>query len=362
MLVGLIINPVAGMGGSVALKGTDGSAYQEALSLGATAIAPSRARRALARISGDVTFLTASGGMGQGALTDLGFSFEVVYNLIGESGPSDTVAVCKELLTRNTELIIFCGGDGTARDVMDVVSENIPCIGIPSGVKMHSAVFANTPEEAGEVANAFIHGDTATKLAEVMDVDEVAFRQGELKARLYGYLRVPLNDNGMQPPKGSVFASNDDEQKEVIAQYVVDSMEKDTVYVLGPGTTTKAIADKMGLKKTLLGVDVYRDGALLWEDASEADLLRAVKDVKVKLVLTPIGHQGFVLGRGNQQISPRVVETVGMKNIQIIATPEKLRETNVLRSDSGDTELDLKMRGYQKVLVGYAQYRMVHCA
>lgn len=349
------------MGGSVALKGTDGTAYQEALDRGAAAVAPSRARRALAKISGDARFLTASEGMGEEALTDLGYEFEVVHSFSGNSDRSDTVTVCEEFLKRKVSLIVFCGGDGTARDVLDAVGEHLPCVGIPSGVKMHSAVFSNTPEEAAEVIDAFIKGEVTTRLAEVMDVDEDAFRRGELKARLYGYLRVPSNGKAMQPPKGLVFASDEEEQKEVIAQYVVDNMEDGVMYVLGPGTTTRAVAQKMWQRKTLLGVDVYLDGKLLVEDASEKDLLGTLGGKKVQLVLTPIGRQGFIFGRGNQQISPRVLEMIGLSNMTMIATPDKLKETAILRSDSGDVELDRKMVGYHKVLVGYAQFRMVRC-
>lgn len=360
VLVGFVINPVAGMGGSVALKGTDGEAYELALVRGAMPIARGRAGRALSAVSGDLSYLTAPGDMGAGALSDLGLEFEVVTQIWERSGPEDTRRACREFLERGAELIVFCGGDGTARDVLDAVGESVPVIGIPSGVKMHSAVFANTPEEAGRMISLFASGMKETKLAEVMDVDEDAFRRGELRARLYGYMRVP-SGNGMQPPKGSVYATSDEEQKEAIAEYVVEEMLPGTLYILGPGTTTKAVADRMKQRKTLLGVDVYLDRRLMKEDAAEADLLDLLKEHQAHLLLTPIGRQGFVLGRGNQQISPRVVEAVGPENILVLATPEKLRETHCLRYDTGDAVLDREMSGFQRVLVGYAQYRMVRC-
>jgi predicted polyphosphate/ATP-dependent NAD kinase len=360
VLVGLVINPVAGMGGSVALKGTDGEAYGQALKRGAVPIARDRAMRALSRIGGDVKFLTASGEMGAAVLSDLGIKREVVYNVEDQTGAEDTRKACAAFLERNVDLIIFCGGDGTARDVLDVIGENVPVVGIPSGVKMHSAAFANTPEEAGDAIMSLLEG-APTRLAEVMDVDEEAFRSGELKAHLYGYLRVP-ETSSMQPPKGSVYGTSDDEQKAVIADHVVESMEPGTLYVLGPGTTTKAIADRLGQPKTLLGVDIYLDGRLVQVDVTEKDLLGSVQGRKVRLILTPIGRQGFVLGRGNQQISPKVVQEIGTENIQIIATTAKLREISCLRSDSGNVDLDRKMGGYQRVLVGYSQYRMVRCA
>jgi len=360
VLLGFVINPIAGMGGSVALKGTDGDSYRTALTKGAVPIARSRALRALAHFNGDARFLTASGEMGAGVLEDLGLEHEVVFESSDESAAEDTRQVCARFVERNVDLIIFCGGDGTARDVLDAVGDRIPVLGIPSGVKMHSAVFANTPEEAGDAVTRFISGGTEIRLAEVMDVDEDAFRNGKLRARLYGYLKVP-DLGALQPPKGAVFGTSDEEQKEAIAEFVVERMEPGTIYVLGPGTSTKAVADRMGLPKTLLGVDVLLDGEVLLNDASEQDLLRLLDGKRAKLLVTPIGRQGFVFGRGNQQISPRVIEMAGLENVLILATPTKLAETPVLHSDSGDAGLDERLCGYRKVLIGYDQYRMVRC-
>lgn len=360
MLLGFVINPIAGMGGSVALKGTDGDAYRAALSKGARPLATGKAVRALSRFDGDARFLTASGEMGAKVLDDLGWDNEVVWETRGESVAEDTRQACRRFLERAVDLIIFCGGDGTARDVLDAVGDKVPVIGVPSGVKMHSAVFANTPEEAGEALSRFVRGDVEFRLSEVMDVDEDAFRNGELRARLYGYLKVP-DLEALQPPKGAVFGTSDEEQKEAIAEFLAERIEPGTIYVLGPGTSTKAVAERMGQPKTLLGVDAYLDGKIIMTDASEEDLLRLLNGKPAKLLVTPIGRQGFVFGRGNQQLSPRVVSMIGMDNVQIIATPTKLAETPVLHSDSGDTKLDGKLCGYRKVLIGYDQYRMVRC-
>lgn len=245
MLLGFVINPIAGMGGSVALKGTDGDAYRVALSKGAVPLARGRAVRALSRLDGGIGFLTASGEMGAWALNDLGLAHEVVWETSGESVPDDTRQACRRFMEKKVELIVFCGGDGTARNVLDGIGDQVPVIGIPSGVKMHSAVFANTPEEAGDAVARFVKGETETRLAEVMDVDEDAFRKGELRTRLYGYVKIP-DLGGLQPPKGAVFGTSDEEQKEAIAEFVVERMEPGTTYVLGPGTSTKAVADRMG--------------------------------------------------------------------------------------------------------------------
>lgn len=361
MLLGFVINPIAGMGGSVALKGTDGDAYRVALSKGAVPLARGRAVRALSRLDGDIGFLTASGEMGAWALNDLGLAHEVVWETSGESVPEDTRQACRRFMEKKVELIVFCGGDGTARNVLDGIGDQVPVIGIPSGVKMHSAVFANTPEEAGDAVARFVKGETETRLAEVMDVDEDAFRKGELRTRLYGYVKIP-DLGGLQPPKGAVFGTSDEEQKEAIAEFVVERMEPGTTYVLGPGTSTKAVADRMGQPKTLLGVDLYQDGKAIMTDTSEDDLLRILVGRRVKLLVTPIGRQGFVFGRGNQQLSPKVIDMIGLENVLILATPTKLAETPVLRSDSGDIDLDRRLCGYRKVLIGYDQYRMVRCS
>jgi predicted polyphosphate/ATP-dependent NAD kinase len=298
--------------------------------------------------------------MGAWALNDLGLAHEVVWETSGDSVPEDTRQACRRFLERNADLIVFCGGDGTARDVLDAVGDKAPVIGVPSGVKMHSAVFANTPEEAGDAIARFIKGETAIRLAEVMDVDEDAFRNGELRTRLYGYVKVP-DLGGLQPPKGAVFGTSDEEQKDAIAEFVVERMEPGTLYVLGPGTSTKAVADRMEQPKTLLGVDVYLDRKVILLDAPEEELLKLLNGKRAKMLVTPIGRQGFVFGRGNQQLSPNVIEMVGMDNLLIIATPTKLAETSFLRSDSGDIGLDKRLCGYRKVLIGYDQYRMVSC-
>ncbi len=360
VLLGFVINPIAGMGGSVALKGTDGDAYRIALSKGATPLARGKAVRALSRLDVDVRFLTASGDMGAMVLDDLGWHNEVVWEMRGESVAEDTRQACRRFLERKVDLIMFCGGDGTARDVLDSVGDEVPVIGIPSGVKMHSAVFANTPEEAGEALNRFLKGDVDIRLAEVMDVDEDAFRHGELRARLYGYMNVP-DLGALQPPKGAVFGTSDEEQKEAIAEFLVERMEPGTIYVLGPGTSTRTVADRMRQPKTMLGVDAYQDGEAVLIDATEDDLLDLLNGRKSKLLVTPIGRQGFIFGRGNQQISPKVIDMVGIENVIILATPTKLAETPFLRSDSGDPDLDKRLFGYQKVLIGYDQYRMVRC-
>jgi predicted polyphosphate/ATP-dependent NAD kinase len=363
VLVGLIVNPLAGMGGSVGLKGTDGKEiFEEAKRRGAKPIAEARMREALLhlpRIDG-LRFLTASGNMGEDLLASLKLPHDVVHRTATEPSSQDTRAACEKFLGKGVRLIIFGGGDGTARDVMDAIKERAPVIGVPSGVKMHSAVFANTPQDAASLIAEYLTNGLPLKKSEVMDIDEEAFREGRLSARLYGYVMTPYERGLMQPMKGDYEGGSVEDEKDSIAAYVAEEMKPDVLYILGPGTTLEAVARRIGVPKTLLGVDAVLDGELVAVDASEQtllDLLRARE--KAKILVTPIGAQGFILGRGNQQISAKVVRKVGLENLVVLAAPTKLRETRVLRVDTGDDELDRKLKGFRNVVVGFRLGTMV---
>ena len=260
------------------------------------------------------------------------------------------------MVQHGLDLLIFCGGDGTARDVLDAVDQEVPVLGVPTGVKMHSAVFAVNPRAAARVAMGFLSGELPVREAEVMDVDEEAFRAGRLSARLYGYMLVPYEPELVQGTKvASPATADEEENKLAIARQVVEEMEPGVIYVVGPGTTTKPILELLGLEKTLLGVDVICDGRLLAKDANEAQILRLVRGRKAKIIVTPIGGQGFIFGRGNQQISPEVIRAVGLDNIIVVATKSKLRGLRALRVDTGDPELDEALRGYMRVVADYGE-------
>jgi predicted polyphosphate/ATP-dependent NAD kinase len=363
MLVGLVINPIAGMGGSVGLKGTDGKdVYQEALRRGATRVSEDRAVAALQSVpsSLDIEFITTSGRMGETATTKAGVRFRTVYDMLGETSPFETMQACDEFIRNGVSLIVFCGGDGTARDVLDSVGDRVPVIGIPAGVKMHSGIFLNSPSGLGPLLEHFVKGDTKNEMVEIADVDESAVREGRISDRIYGYALTIVAEGLLQPSKGEIAGVGDSEEKEEIAQYFVENMRPDVLYIIGPGTTTKAIAEEMGLEKTLLGVDVYKDRRLVKADADETELLLLLdSSASSEIVVTPIGMQGFVFGRGNQQISPRVINEVGIDNIRIVATPTKLRTLTVLRVDTGDTATDLRLKGFRRVLVGYGKERLM---
>lgn len=352
--IGFLINPVAGMGGAVGLKGTDGK-VEEARRLGAHPLANKRAHITLARLVHDnsLEFVTCSGAMGEDALRETGIShYEVLYHFNGASSACDTTRAATLFRNSGVDLILFCGGDGTARDIFDAVGGYVPVIGIPAGVKMYSAVFAIDPATAAELVTGF-----ETKFlrdSEIVDVDEEAYRGGELKTRLYGFARTPAFFGKVQLSK-HVFEEEDEEHaKREIARFIHEIMIPDVLYILGAGTTTESIAHELGVKKTLLGVDAVRNGKTLAMDADEKTLWALLEQgQEAKILLSPIGAQGFILGRGNQQISARIVRKVGTGNIIVVATPHKLRETPHFYVDSGDTKLDKEFGNSVLVVSGY---------
>ncbi|RLF09450.1 MAG: ATP-NAD kinase [Thermoprotei archaeon] len=355
--VGFVVKPIAGMGGRVGLKGTDGEeTLRKALELGAKPIAPKRAvetLRALKVYTPPIKLYTYPEEMGEYEALDAGFTPIVVGKIASKPTTSEDTKKAVEEFTRiPVDLIVFVGGDGTAKDVMEANKLGIPVAGVPAGVKMHSSVFAVTPEAAARLVAHFAFTGLPTRMAEVMDVDEQAFREGRVSAKLLGYMPTPYEPTLVQHVKKA--SSIDQERLEQLeaARKVVESMEPGVAYILGPGTTVQAIAELLGLEKTLLGVDVVMDGEMVEKDANEERLLRAIEGVRAKIVVSPIGGQGFIFGRGNQQISPEVIRKVGKGNIVVVATRKKLKDLDALRVDTGDPELDMKLRGKIKVLAG----------
>ena len=363
--VGLIVNPIAGMGGRVGLKGTDGEAVlARARRLHAPQEAPARAVQALqvlASAPGDLGILTCPAAMGEDEARAAGLSPTVIVDPTdGHTTAADTRRAALEMVRRGVDLLLFAGGDGTARDILDAIGDSTPVLGIPAGVKIHSAVFGLTPREAGRAALAFLRGElTATRMAEVMDIDEDAFRRGVAAARLYGYLTVPDDTVCLQAAKdGGVEAG--ESAVRALAAAVVAAMQPGVTYVMGPGSTIAAVMDELALEATLLGVDVVRDGRLLTSDAAERQILELVEGRDARIVLTVIGGQGHILGRGNQQISPRVIRAVGLDNIIVAATRDKLASIRgrPLLVDTGDPALDSDLAGYTRVITGPGEYAM----
>jgi len=360
--IGLIVNPVAGMGGSVGLKGTDGGMHKQALALGATPVAPQRAREALARIRchDAIAWLVAPGAMGAEHVAGLDIAYRAVGEIGAETTAEDTRRIAQLMLDAGAELLVFAGGDGTARDVYDAVGQHIPVVAIPAGVKVYSAAFALSPHAAAELVDAFVEG-TGVVEEEVLDIDEVAFRENRLDAQLYGYLLTPAVERFLQPGKVASSASPSvEENKRDIAASFVEDMSPETLYLLGPGTTVKAIADALALPKTLLGVDAVCDGALIAADVNERAILDLLKRYpQRKIVVTPLGGNGFIFGRGNKQFTPEVIRQVGREHICVVGAEDKMRQLPGLRVDTGDVELDKALGGYIEVAVGYKRGRVM---
>jgi predicted polyphosphate/ATP-dependent NAD kinase len=364
MKMGLIVNPIAGMGGRVGLKGTDGKEIlAKARQLGATPVSPARtieALQAIVPIADRIELVTSPFEMGEEEAVSCGIHPTVIAGIRkDETTAADTKNAARMMLGSQVDLLLFAGGDGTARDICASINRSLPALGIPTGVKIHSDVFEVNPRRAGELAAKFLQGQAPLREAEVMDIDEQAFREGRLSSMLYGYLKVPYERESVQSAKSASFTTPDETaSQDLIAQYVVERMVDDYYYVLCPGTTVKAIADKLGITKTLLGVDLVHKGSLLGSDLNEQQLLRLIDRKKVKIIVSPIGRQGFIFGRGNPQISPAVIKKVGKENILIIATHSKLSSIGFGRPllvDTGDEETDRMLSGYTRVITGYEE-------
>ncbi|NPA04797.1 MAG: ATP-NAD kinase family protein [Crenarchaeota archaeon] len=368
----LAVNPIAGMGGPLALKGTDGEARWIALRRGAKPISPSRAERFLRELKRhgvELLVYTATGLMGEAEARRTGHRTRIVHVAPEPTSRHDTFETVYRCLSKGVEIIIVVGGDGTLRDAYLAAAAHggsHVIIPVPAGVKMYSAAFPPTPEEAAHALMDYLKTGSAC-LNEVADIDEESFRRNKLIVRLYGYVKTPCRHvvgvTKEPPPPG------EDEAKKAIARRVVEDYAKPcTLLILGPGTTTKAIADLLGAEKTLLGVDVIHNGKTIARDADEETIYRLLKSHlegggKAYLVVSPIGGQGFILGRGNQQISPRIlrllIEKMGKDAIVVVSTPSKLRRVKILRVDTGDPELDAMLRGYIRVITDYNEETLV---
>lgn len=384
--IGLIINPVAGMGGSVGLKGTD-HVVEEALRRGAVPGSEKRAETALRELlpyKDELLICTGAGHMGGELAQRMGFRTEVLpvgtdtgaaktpadTDILAASAfcfataGSDTIALGKRLLNEQADLLLFAGGDGTARDIYQAVGTELVCVGIPAGVKIHSPVYAKNPGAAGKLAAMWMSGWIKRyEEKEVLDIDEDAYRSGHINTALYGYLKIPAERALTQNRKAPTSLS-DEAAIESIAYEVTDHMEPDVVYLVGAGTTTRGVMKKLGLPNTLIGVDVVENGKVLENDAYGERILSHIRGKRAKLILTVTGGQGFLFGRGNQQLTPEVIRTVGKENLIILATSSKLAELrgNPLLVDTGDDALNEELCGYYRVITGYKEYTVCRVA
>jgi predicted polyphosphate/ATP-dependent NAD kinase len=360
--LGLIVNPVAGMGGSVGLKGTDGEMYKRALELNASPVTPMRTRDLLSHIRNRdrIELLVPPGRMGEEHVAGLDIPFTVIGMVEEETSAEDTKRMAVEMLGKGVKLLIFVGGDGTARDVCDAIGLGVPVVAVPAGVKVFSSVFAVNARAAAEMVDAFMEGTNVAE-EEVLDIDEETFRRGRLASSLYGYLLVPNVREFLQGGKEASSVSKPSVQsKEEIAAYVVKGMNQGILYLLGPGTTVKSIADEIGVSKTLLGIDAIFNGKLVGTDLNEKAILELLEGYKGrKMIVTPIGGNGFIFGRGNKQFTPEVIKPVGRDNIIVVGTKDKLRRLDCLRVDTGDLEVDQLLQGPMEVIVGNKEAMLV---
>jgi predicted polyphosphate/ATP-dependent NAD kinase len=312
-----------------------------------------------------ILWLTCAGEMGEDVLREAGFeAIEVVDRPGGSPAAADTRRAVRAFLEAGAALVVFCGGDGTARDVCSVTGRETPILGIPAGVKMYSSVFGIGPARTAEILLGHLEERFGLADAEVLDVDEAAFREGRLEVELYGSARIPHEPELVQSAKQSIEHRDEEDSKARIAEHLAEELEArpETLFLLGPGTTVASVARRNGLPKTLLGVDAIRGGRTLAHDLGERELIELLETYREAcLVVSPIGAQGFVFGRGNPQLSPRVLRRLGSENIIVVATPAKLDRTPFLRFDTGDAELDARLasNGFLPVVTGYHRRRMV---
>lgn len=360
--LGVIVNPFAGIGGALALKGSDGKDIREqALAKGAEKKANEKMAKALSvleAMSGQFTVLTAAGEMGEEVCKSMGIDYNVVYSPAQlQTEGEDSERAARAMVEENVDLLLFAGGDGTARNICSVVGSAVPVLGVPAGCKIHSGVYCVSPSAAGQVVSQMIAGELVSEMdAEVRDIDEDAFRRGKVIAKHYGEMRVPAELSYVQAVK---MGGKEDEALVLddIAAFVSEMMddEPDTYFVMGSGSTVGAIMEYLSLENTLLGVDIVKAGELIASDVTAQSLIEITQGKPCKVVLTVIGGQGHILGRGNQQLSPAFIRQIGKANMLVVATKQKIQalEGRPLRLDSSDAELDESLAGAFTIITGY---------
>jgi predicted polyphosphate/ATP-dependent NAD kinase len=376
--IGLLINPYAGLGGPIAMKGSDGDyIVNQGLDAGLSGRSNERVKIFLEQLSSykeKIHWYSAPQQMGESILLHLGYQPTVIGSLdSSKTSAKDTEDFAKQLQEQNIDLLIFAGGDGTARNIFNALGNTQLCLGIPAGVKMHSGVFAVSPQAGARLVEEFLQEKpVSVAMQEVRDIDEEQLRAGNIQARYYGELFCPNDNRFVQQVKNSGEVDETGMQQEIAAG-IVDAMVQDndaldddlkTLYFIGPGSTTRAVMEELGLSNTLLGVDAILDGKCIGQDLTERQVLNFIDEHKnqsisrpIRIFVTATGMQGHVFGRGNQQFSPEVLKRVGKENIDVLISPKKLSEfaERPLFMDSGNIDLDKAWSGWIKVIVGYQQ-------
>ncbi len=346
--LGFIVNPIAGMGGAVALKGTDG-VLDEARQRGARPVAHDRAVRFLQGLARMVEVVTCAGPMGEHACREAGLQAQVLVDIEEPTTAQDTRQAARAMMEAGVPLIAFVGGDGTALDIAEAIDHELACLGIPSGVKMNSAVFAQTPEEGAAVATGYLAGFVEAEEREVVEIDEAALRAGALEPATLSSLLVPVHE-AIQASKAEPGGT-----LEGVVEAARELAKPGSTMVIGPGSTMLAVKRALAGEGSLLGVDVLAmdekgTGELIGQDVTARQLEEVPEDAL--LLVSPIGGQGFIIGRGNQQLSPGLLGRLGWERLRVLATSEKLRGLDELRVDTGDAGLDASKPARMDVLTG----------
>lgn len=373
MRIGIVVNPDAGLGGRLGFKGSDGRA-KEAREAGAVDRAGPRMQQCISkfkellasslnRMAVSPTIVAWSGRMGGDWLD--GFDYEQRKESPTESTAQDTSNLVQDLLQAEVDVILYAGGDGTTRDIVNALNGNeTPLIGVPGGVKMHSGCFATTPKASAEVLLAFLQGDLMVAITEVMDLDEEIYQKGEWKVRMYGEAWTPSSPRFMQGAKEQVERASESETIEGLANHIGNLIEDDSelMVIWGSGGTLRRMGEHLNVELTLLGIDIQHKGTI-HSDLNEQQLLSYLQGYEGPrlLLLSPMGGQGFLIGRGNLQLSPDVLRAIGFESILGVATPSKLLGLSSVRIDTGDPLLDeeYQQRRFIKLLQGYRTTRVI---
>ena len=350
MIAGFFINPIAGCGAMHGMKGSDYMKMSECKD----SVSVGLAVEFLKRINCEnITFLIPSGDMGERAFRIAGIeNYKVIYDPSEPSTSTDTKKFVEILSERSPDILVFFGGDGTARDIVDT-HPSFPVIGVPSGSKMYSSVFAISLDSAVTVFNDVASGMVDDFVSsEVIDLDERVYSAGRIETRFYGELLVPNSTGILMESK----AEYTDDYVQDAAEYIHDHMENDVDYLIGPGTTCKSILALFNQEGSILGFDLFRNGRIMETSMDEARLYE-VAGSSTRMIISPIGGQGFLLGRGNREISPRVLKKINPRNITVIASPRKLENLKVLYIDTGGEKINFPQ--YVRVLYGYGKFKMV---
>ncbi len=374
--VGMLANPDAGLGGRLGLKGSDGQA-DFARSKGAEDRSGPRMKLMLQHFAKihrvgfeEIEWVTSRGRMGSDWMPMESYieSIDFVHESSGTTTASDTELAVKNILDSGIQILVYSGGDGTTRDIISALDTagfpSMPVIGVPSGVKMHSGCFASSPRAAAEVLSAWIVGDLLVSSTEVLDLDEDLYREGKWVVRLYAEAFSPNSPRWMQGSKELIQTESEDEIIQGLSDHIEQSFVDDNRLIIwGSGGTLRSIGENLGFDLTTLGIDATVGNGQVGTDLDEAGLIEVLTNHsgKMTLLLSPMGGQGFLIGRGNLQLSPDVIKIIGIDNVLGVVTPSKLLSVRALRIETGDETLDSEFssRKYLKILQGYRTTRIL---